>query len=197
MNKLPQPAPNAQRAVHARHLPVAVAAALALVFASVGLADNARASAPSVRAPAKPAKPGKSGKSGKSSKRRDAPQPPSTKGAKPPNKPRHTKPPASKVKRPPRLVRPAAPRGDAKRGKAVFTALKCTLCHAVEAQGIGKKGGPGTPPDLSTVGRRYTANALRSWLRQHPDHRGHKHPYPFTGTPQQLEDLIAWLLTLR
>ena len=82
-------------------------------------------------------------------------------------------------------------------GKKAFIALQCSVCHTVSKRGMGKNRGPGSPPDLSSVGTRYTAASLRSWLRPEPNMRGHKHPFPFSGTDKQLRDVIAWLLTLK
>lgn len=82
-------------------------------------------------------------------------------------------------------------------GKAAFHAHQCALCHTVASRGMGKERGPGSPPDLSTVGARHSAKSLRAWLGGTPNARGKKHPFPFHGTDSQRSVLITWLLTLR
>jgi len=82
-------------------------------------------------------------------------------------------------------------------GKAAFQAHQCALCHTVAARGMGKDRGPGSPPDLSSVGARHSAKSLRAWLGGTPNARGKKHPFPFHGTDSQRSVLITWLLTLR
>ena len=149
------------------------------------------------------------------------PSPTTAKGT--PTPQRASAKPASAVKEPAKTKKPGAPKkgqGDInavgrskkrdrrkppnpakstreKPGKKAFVALQCSLCHTVAKRNMGKNRGPGSPPDLSSVGTRHTAASLRSWLRQEPDMRGRKHPFPFSGTDKQLRDVIAWLLTLR
>ncbi|MCO4762315.1 MAG: c-type cytochrome [Myxococcales bacterium] len=147
---------------------------------------------PVVRAP-DPSKSASKRKSGKTTGHKKAPRAKVNKTKKPPSPPKKTK--AKSATKPKRAAKSKA--RAAHPGRAAFTALQCQLCHSVVARGIGKKRGPGNPPDLSTVGRRYSPATLRNWLRQRPNIRGTKHPFPFTGTSQQLTDLIAWLLTLK
>ena len=98
-----------------------------------------------------------------------------------------------------------SPGPDAKRGRDVFEVQRCGSCHAVSAEGIGKRPPPGLklPPDLSGVGARRSEAWLRAWLqqRQLPDDDrskpGRRHAVAFRGSDRDLGDLIAWLLILK
>lgn len=48
------------------------------------------------------------------------------------------------------------------KGKAVFTAQKCTICHAVGAD--GNKKGP-----LDGIGSKLSADEIRQWITNAPD----------------------------
>jgi sulfur-oxidizing protein SoxX len=112
-----------------------------------------------------------------------------------------------------RLDTPLAAAGDAQRGREVFMAREqghCVLCHAVPgAQVAGNVG-----PSLAGVGNRLTPGQIRLRIaditRVYPDsvmptfHRteGLVRVAPnLRGKPaldaQQVEDLVAWLSTLR
>lgn len=85
--------------------------------------------------------------------------------------------------------------GDPVKGKAVYVTEKCSLCHR-----IGDAGGK-TGPDLSKVGAKRDAAWLAKYLPA-PTPIDPKNP-PKTKMPSAkakgpaLEDLIAYLLTLR
>jgi len=84
---------------------------------------------------------------------------------------------------------PAA--GDPVKGKAVFTTLKCTMCHIIA--GVGGKMGP----DLSAVGTKRDAAWLAKYL---PNPKGidPKNKMPAAkATGQDLDNLVAYLLTLK
>ena len=108
---------------------------------------------------------------------------------------------------------PLAPPGDAARGRTLFATrdeARCILCHA--APGI--EGGGNVGPALSGVAARLTADQIRLRIaditRVNPEavmptfHRteGMVDVAPqFAGKPvltgAQVEDLVAWLSTLR
>jgi len=105
------------------------------------------------------------------------------------------------------------PRGEPERGRALFATrdvARCSLCH--EAPGIDAHGDVG--PSLAGVGARLSAAQLRLRIaditRVYPEsvmptfHRteGMTRVAPqYAGKPvldgQQVEDLVAWLETLR
>jgi sulfur-oxidizing protein SoxX len=97
----------------------------------------------------------------------------------------------------------AAP-GDAARGREVFMAREaghCVLCHA--APGVGVAGNVG--PSLAGVGSRLTAAQIRLRVvdisRVNPDAAMPSFYRPYKGTTalsaRQVEDVVAWLATLR
>jgi mono/diheme cytochrome c family protein len=97
------------------------------------------------------------------------------------------------------IARPALGQ-DAKqvdRGKAVFSAQKCTLCHAVAGKGNPK--GP-----LDDVGSRLTADQIRQWLLTPKEmaekQKATRQPamQPFAKLPKEdLDALVAYLQTLK
>ena len=111
------------------------------------------------------------------------------------------------------LDTPLAPAGDAARGREVFVSREgghCVLCHA--APGVGTAGSVG--PSLAGVGARLTPGQIRLRIadmpRVNPDaampafHRSEglvRVAPEYRGRPalsgQQVEDLVAWLSTLR
>ena len=54
-------------------------------------------------------------------------------------------------------ARPALAQGDAEKGKAVYTAQKCSMCH-----GIAGAGGKANP--LDGVGKKLSAADIRAWI---------------------------------
>jgi cytochrome c2 len=76
-------------------------------------------------------------------------------------------------------------------GKKVYSEMKCTMCHKIE--GVGGKIGP----DLSGVGSRKDAAWIKGFLKDPKSViPGTKQP-PFKGTDEQLEALVAYLLSLK
>jgi L-cysteine S-thiosulfotransferase len=107
---------------------------------------------------------------------------------------------------------PLAAAGDPARGREVFTSREgghCVLCHA--APGIARAGNVGPP--LHGVGARLDAGQIRLRIvditRVNPDAampafhvtQGQRVAATYAGQPaltaQQVEDLVAWLGTLR
>ena len=85
----------------------------------------------------------------------------------------------------------------ATRGEKVFAAQKCTICHAVADK--GNKKGP-----LDDVGSLLSADEMRQWITRAPEMAAkakaeRKPPMkPFTSlTPAELDDLVAYLQTLK
>jgi cytochrome c2 len=76
-------------------------------------------------------------------------------------------------------------------GKAIFTAQKCEVCHAVSSADI-KATGKIKAPDLSAVAVQ-DATLLGKYLRKQGQIKGKNHVKPFTGTDEELGALIAWL----
>ena len=107
---------------------------------------------------------------------------------------------------------PSASAGDAKAGRAVFAA-QCSVCHSDARDGpvilgpplwgvIGRKAGSVSGYPYSTAmqaaGFVWTADRLRAYLPAPRDYLpGVKMSYPGLKNPKQLEDLIAYLGTLK
>jgi cytochrome c2 len=77
-------------------------------------------------------------------------------------------------------------------GKAIFTAQKCDMCHAVSSADI-KPTGKIKAPDLAGKAVKHDATALGKYLRKEEAINNKKHLKPFTGSDEELGALIAWL----
>ena len=76
-------------------------------------------------------------------------------------------------------------------GKKVYSEMKCAMCHKIE--GVGGKIGP----DLAGVGSRKDAAWIKGFLKDPKSViPGTKQP-PFKGTDEQLEALVAYLMSLK
>ena len=92
----------------------------------------------------------------------------------------------------------AAPAGDAvARGKALYAANRCSMCHS-----IAGKGNPKGPHD--GVGSRLSAAELRKWLVDPKEmarkaKATRKPPMPLYDQlkPAEVDDLVAYLSTLK
>ena len=78
-------------------------------------------------------------------------------------------------------------------GKAVFLDKKCNKCHSVSSASIEKtsklKG-----PDLTTEAIKGDAKTLKGYLRKQEAINAKKHGTAFTGTDEELDAVIAWVL---
>jgi len=82
-------------------------------------------------------------------------------------------------------------------GKAVFMAQKCNLCHSIDAAGIARisKAEKTKGPDLGGVAKRHDEAWMKRFLSKQEMLNGKKHLKTFTGTPEELDALIAWVRT--
>lgn len=78
-------------------------------------------------------------------------------------------------------------------GKAVFLDKKCNKCHTVSSASIEKtsklKG-----PDLTTEAISGDAKVLKAYLKKVETINGKKHGTAFTGSDEDLDAVIAWVL---
>jgi hypothetical protein len=85
-------------------------------------------------------------------------------------------------------------------GMRVFLSYKCDMCHTVWAAGIGSAPSPGPTTedemDLSKVGETRTRSWLSLYLLKKEAIEGAKHYKAFTGTEQEEDELVAWLVGL-
>ena len=85
-------------------------------------------------------------------------------------------------------------------GLTAFVDLKCSLCHAIESQGIERKSKSEKTrgPDLSTIGVSHEAAWFVQFLRKEVENAdGKKHEKEFKGTPEQLEQISQFLASLK
>ena len=92
---------------------------------------------------------------------------------------------------------PAFAQGGADKGKDVYAAQKCSICHSIA--GVGNKKGP-----LDQVGSKLSANDIRSWITSAPemavktkaDRKPAMKAYS-TLSKDDLDNLVAYLQTLK
>ena len=90
-------------------------------------------------------------------------------------------------------------------GQQVFAVSKCTMCHTVYSAGIGeepkteeeKEAAKSRPPDLSLAGTGRTAEWLKGFLHQKEMLHEKQHMMAFSGTDDDLNTLVGWILTLK
>ena len=87
----------------------------------------------------------------------------------------------------------AADDGTAKsdKGKGVFAAQKCSMCHAIAGQGNKK-----TP--LDGVGGRLSADDIKKWIVSPKQMKADSKMRPYPSIPHEdLEALVAYLSSLK
>lgn len=88
----------------------------------------------------------------------------------------------------------AAPATAAEAGEEIFLAQKCNLCHGVSTVGIESKAKSEKMmgPDLVDIDM--DAEWIASFLKKEVDLDGKKHMKAFSGSDEELQALIDWLL---
>lgn len=82
------------------------------------------------------------------------------------------------------------------KGKSIFKENKCIGCHAIETQGLLKKG-KSSAPDLSNTGNKLKADFLKKYLKKEESQNDLKHPINFKGSDEDFVVLTDWLVTLK
>jgi cytochrome c2 len=80
-------------------------------------------------------------------------------------------------------------------GQKIFVDNKCQMCHSVESAGLTSKNKKAV--DLSNVGSTYKADFLNKWLTKDAKIKDNLHKVSFKGDTKSLNDLTAWLQTLK
>ncbi len=85
----------------------------------------------------------------------------------------------------------------AERGRELFVSQKCSRCHTVTRHGIeAQVSGAMRGPELGS-GPERTASWLRGYVLREEKIDGKAHPLPWKGTESQLDQVVAFLLSLR
>ena len=95
-------------------------------------------------------------------------------------------------------ARPALAQGDAAKGKAVYDAQKCSMCHSVAGAG-------GKSSALDGVGKKLSADDIRAWIVTPKDMEKKtgstkKPPMPdrYANLPAaDLDALVAYIVSLK
>src|SRR4051812_40276577 len=85
--------------------------------------------------------------------------------------------------------------GAAPDGKAPFLAQKCKKCHNVPPPGIERAGKAGKMAGPDLVNLKVDAATLGKVLRRQAEVDGKKHPKEFKGSDEELNAVIAWILS--
>jgi cytochrome c2 len=81
--------------------------------------------------------------------------------------------------------------GSVEKGKELYGAKKCGLCHTVDGSG-GKKGG-----DLSDVGDKRDAEWLTKYMKDPKSLLPEAKMPAFKGSDEELQNLVAYLTSLK
>jgi cytochrome c2 len=77
------------------------------------------------------------------------------------------------------------------RAKSVFSAQKCSMCHAIE--GAGNKNRP-----LDEVGSTLTADQIRKWIISPKEQKADTKMKAYPSLPaEDLDALVTWLSSLK
>ena len=95
------------------------------------------------------------------------------------------------------LTSPAFAQSAAEKGKTVYTAQKCSICHSIG--GVGNKKG-----ELDHVAAKLSGDAIRTWITDAPamaakakaDRKPPMKAYS-TLTKDEVDSLVAYLQTLK
>lgn len=81
-------------------------------------------------------------------------------------------------------------------GKQVFEAQKCSLCHDVSTVGIEAKmkSEKMKGPDLVNIADQHDAAWVAKYLAKKENLNGAPHKKEFTGTDEELQALVDWIL---
>ena len=83
-------------------------------------------------------------------------------------------------------------------GKKLFLDSKCNGCHAVESQGIEAVRDNSKAPDMSDAGALIpSAEWAKKFVMREEEKDGKKHMRPWKGSDKDLDQIIAWLMTLK
>lgn len=78
-------------------------------------------------------------------------------------------------------------------GKAIFMEKKCNKCHSVSSAAIEKtsklKG-----PDLTGALAKHDAKLLKAYLHKQDAINAKKHTQAFTGSDEELDAVVTWLM---
>jgi mono/diheme cytochrome c family protein len=81
--------------------------------------------------------------------------------------------------------------GSAEKGKEVYSAHKCAICHTINGSG-GKMGG-----DLSDIGDKKDAEWLTKYVKDPKSLMPEAKMPAFKGSDEELQDLVAYLMSLK
>ncbi len=76
-------------------------------------------------------------------------------------------------------------------GKKIYGEMKCSMCHKID--GVGGKIGP----ELSGVGSRKDAEWIKGFLKDPKSVIPDTKQPPFKGTDEQLDAVVAYLMSLK
>ena len=83
-------------------------------------------------------------------------------------------------------------------GKALFVEKKCNMCHSVDSQSIAKTSKTMKGPDLSNASALVeSADWAKSFLKREVKKDDKNHQREFTGTDEELNAIVDWLMTLK
>ena len=84
-------------------------------------------------------------------------------------------------------------------GKELFLAQKCNLCHSISVAGIERttKSEKMAGPDLTGVVAEKGVDWAMKFLHKEIDLDGKKHGKEWKGTPEQLQQVTAFLASLK